>query len=142
MENCRICLEDISPRDQYITKCGHTFHKECFEHLENVNKKSILRCPICNEILRIPTLDNINELIDDYIHDWDITELKDLDCHNLLDEIKLTYGKKFNINPHEIHAMCEERKQIGGKTRRHRKHTKRHRKHTNRHRKHTKRYRK
>ena len=40
METCRICLEEISPEDLYTTKCGHKFHKDCFEGLENINKKT------------------------------------------------------------------------------------------------------
>jgi len=135
MENCRICLEDISPEDTYKTKCGHKFHKDCFEHLEKINIKTKLRCPVCNEVLRNPKLD-INEEIDAYIKEWG-----GLNCHDLIEELKLTYGKIFEINEDEIHAECEKRNQVGGNKRR-RKNTKRYRKNTKRNRKNTKRHRK
>ena len=138
METCRICLEEISPEDLYTTKCGHKFHKDCFEGLENINKKTILRCPLCNEILKRPSLDSqlINEEIDMYIADWG-----ELNCEDLIEQLKLTYGKIFEINEDKIHAECEKRNQHGGNKRR-RKNTKRYRKNTKRYRKNTKRYRK
>lgn len=40
---CSICIENILDKDKHITKCEHTFHKECIDKwLESNNK-----CPYC-----------------------------------------------------------------------------------------------
>jgi len=49
METCSICLGELLPEEQiYKTKCGHKFHKECFDTLENTYQNATLKCPMCN----------------------------------------------------------------------------------------------
>tara|TARA_R110000824_G_scaffold42883_4_gene125654 strand:+ start:8060 stop:8440 length:381 start_codon:yes stop_codon:yes gene_type:complete len=46
---CPICLELITEFKELETqKCGHNFHKDCFDGLCNAEKhKKIIECPLC-----------------------------------------------------------------------------------------------
>ena len=113
METCSICLGELLPEEQiYKTKCGHKFHKECFDTLENTYQNATLKCPMCNTVLRTPkfTSELINKEINDYKEEWD-----ELDCDDLTKQIELTYGKTFDINKDEIHIECEKNITKGGK---------------------------
>jgi hypothetical protein len=115
-DTCRICLGELSPGEEtHTTKCGHTFHKECFDTLDNTYSKAALRCPICNETLRTPVFNSklIDKEIEDYIEDWG-----ELNCDELIEQIELTYGKKFVVDKNLIRNECEKHKMNGG--RRHR----------------------
>ena len=122
-EQCSICMEAISDENKFITECKHTFHKDCFEHYDYINRKTILRCPLCNKVLRIPVIDDeiIEKEIHDYINDWG-----NLDCDGMIEQIKLTYKDKFIIDDDYIKQKCEEvKRQMGGKKRTRRNHKKR-----------------
>ena len=59
METCSICLGELLPEEQiHKTKCGHKFHKECFDTLENTYQNATLKCPMCNTVLRTPKFTN------------------------------------------------------------------------------------
>lgn len=47
-ENCSICLNKIFEDTLKITKCNHTFHKDCIETWLITNKK----CPLCRTKLK------------------------------------------------------------------------------------------
>lgn len=133
--SCRICLGEISPDEEtHKTKCGHTFHKECFDTLEKTYSKAALRCPICNETLRTPLFDSklINKEIEEYKEDWG-----ELNCDDLIEQIELTYGKNFVIDKKLIKDECEKHKTGGRKhrtkkIRNNKKKTHRIKRHTNR----------
>ena len=40
---CPVCLELVTPENVSISKCGHTFHKTCFDECRTRSDK----CPIC-----------------------------------------------------------------------------------------------
>ena len=45
---CSICLEIIDANDLEITKCGHTFHKNCMTELKKAKSEDrYVDCPIC-----------------------------------------------------------------------------------------------
>ena len=138
LDYCSICFDDINQQDAYKTKCNHFFHKECFANHLKANQTNILKCPLCNEVLRIPQInyEMIQTAIDDYINAWDT-----LDCNELIKEMKITYKideGKFEMNEALVRQLCEERQRqleetneemkLGGKkkTKRHskRKHSK------------------
>ena len=121
-EQCSICMEDISDENKIITECKHTFHKDCFDQYDYINRKNILRCPLCNKVLRIPVIDD--EIIENEIHDY-INDWGDLDCDGMIEQIKLTYKDKFIIDDAYIKQKCGEVKQMGGKKRTKRNHKKR-----------------
>jgi hypothetical protein len=106
-------LGELLPEEQiHKTKCGHEFHKECFDTLENTYRNATLKCPMCNTVLRTPkfTSDLINKEINEYKEEWG-----ELDCDDLIKQIDLTYGKTFEIDKDEIHIECEKNITKGGK---------------------------
>ena len=60
-KECSICLEEFNQHnsnniranldDNFITKCGHTFHKKCLAKTIIVSQS--LKCPICRTELKI-----------------------------------------------------------------------------------------
>jgi hypothetical protein len=53
--NCTICMEDFIDNSSMVitTKCGHTFHEQCFKKL--INKNLICpKCPNCNYLFLGP----------------------------------------------------------------------------------------
>lgn len=52
--NCSICLENITNKcNNYLTFCGHLFHKSCIDESLNFNSK----CPYCRTIIDYDDLD-------------------------------------------------------------------------------------
>lgn len=47
-EKCAVCLNDMKPSQKLEIFCnnGHTFHKECYKKMKDMNIKN---CPICRE---------------------------------------------------------------------------------------------
>jgi len=46
-DNCPICMDNCEGV-WYKTKCGHIFHKKCWElHYEKTNKNCNVKCPLC-----------------------------------------------------------------------------------------------
>ena len=54
LDNCPICLEEISQINRTITPCGHTFHSSCiFKHIiaaHSCPTMMSLICPLCRKI--------------------------------------------------------------------------------------------
>ena len=110
---CSICLDNITPQNEtHQTKCGHIFHKDCFNNFDNMYKKTTLKCPLCNEVLRVPKFDEdmLIQEINEYKEEWG-----ELDCNDLIKTIELSYGKKFDIDKNKLYKECEKNKTIGGK---------------------------
>lgn len=42
--DCSICLDDITRSDLYLTRCNHSFHKDCIEEW-GISKN----CPNCRQ---------------------------------------------------------------------------------------------
>ena len=104
MEKCVICLDEMTKGEVLMTtSCGHTFHKECFDIFEKSNKKTILKCPSCRKIVRVPVFDEeqIENAILDYKEDWG-----ELDCDGLIEDIRNSYGKTFEIDEDAIRTAC------------------------------------
>jgi hypothetical protein len=104
MEKCVICLDEMTKGEVLMTtSCGHTFHKECFDLFEESNKKTILKCPSCRKIVRVPVFDEeqIENAILDYKEDWG-----ELDCDGLIEDIRNSYGKTFEIDEDAIRTAC------------------------------------
>ena len=104
MEKCVICLDEMTKGEVLMTtSCGHTFHKECFDLFEKSNKKTILKCPSCRKIVRVPVFDEeqIENAILDYKEDWG-----ELDCDGLIEDIRNSYGKTFEIDEDAIRTAC------------------------------------
>jgi hypothetical protein len=102
-------------REQLLktTSCGHSFHKECFDLFEKSNKKTILKCPSCRKILRVPLFDEeqIRNAIEDYKEEWG-----ELECDGLIEDIKISYGKTFDIDEDLIREECMKDKGAGYKS--------------------------
>ncbi len=131
-ELCPICYENITPDTRYNTPCGHTFHKECFDQLAEVNKKSKLKCPVCSKVLKSPLFDEelIQKEIEDYISEWE-----SLNCDDLIEQIKLIYEKTFDIDENLIINICNKYK-TGGRSKKNRKRKTKKRTKKNKRRKH------
>ena len=53
---CSICLEPIK-RHLFTTKCGHRFHKKCFNQYVSSKNSSQVPCPYCRRMLHVgPTV--------------------------------------------------------------------------------------
>ena len=51
---CSVCLEDNIPKEEcVVTKCGHSFHKSCFEKLIDHSEKMCVSCPYCRTNLKV-----------------------------------------------------------------------------------------
>lgn len=49
---CSICLEPIK-RHLFTTKCGHRFHKKCFNQYVSSKNSSQVPCPYCRQMLHV-----------------------------------------------------------------------------------------
>ena len=70
---CIICFQTFS--DPYITKCGHTFCKDCISEVVNRQHK----CPICNQDLTAAELVrnyNFGELLANLVKERDAEKQK------------------------------------------------------------------
>lgn len=58
LDNCPICLEEISQINRTTTPCGHTFHSSCiFKNIiaaYSCPTMMSLICPLCRQIAFIP----------------------------------------------------------------------------------------
>jgi hypothetical protein len=51
---CSVCLEDNIPEEEcVVTKCGHSFHKACFEKILDFTDKMCVSCPYCRTNLNV-----------------------------------------------------------------------------------------
>jgi len=53
IDNCSICLEELTGDVCNLNKCSHKFHKLCFEQLQ---KYKIIHCPLCNQHFYIESI--------------------------------------------------------------------------------------
>ena len=74
--DCTVCFDTF--KDPYITKCGHTYCKDCI--FEVVNRQH--RCPACNTELQQANLIknyNFGELLNNLIAEREIEKQKFID---------------------------------------------------------------
>jgi len=50
-KECAICLDDITHDDDYITTCGHMYHRECWDHHQRIPDQRF-KCPKCRRNVR------------------------------------------------------------------------------------------
>ena len=53
IDNCSICLEELTGNVCKMNNCSHKFHKLCFEQLQ---KYKIIHCPLCNQHFYIESI--------------------------------------------------------------------------------------
>jgi hypothetical protein len=87
MNECSICLENITSNTEIILECNHIFHKKCISKLLKFN------CPICRKSINIKKIFNIDKKIcinDEFHYDFGYTpNVKDGPC-------RFCFGKPFS----------------------------------------------
>jgi hypothetical protein len=48
--DCAICLDGETPKRLVTTRCGHTFHRSCFQRIQPFQSNKV-KCPLCRAIV-------------------------------------------------------------------------------------------
>jgi hypothetical protein len=87
IENCSICMDDISCQDVVNVSCGHLFHSKCIQSWEKTSRSQ--HCPLCRTLYV--------SVKSEHVENFKV-DRKIVDNNNLSDSEKLQKRITQNIN--------------------------------------------